>query len=242
VNERSHPLLLATLITAWVFSLPAHAGVINDPSYFDTDASFVNFDSLPAGELTNAVPGLRFSSEGLAQIGYPDFVDPADANNRFDAPMLVTVQVDGGGAPISLPHYASGIEPIGGEQPAGQFNVSDMRFDFSPPVSAFGMWFIDNDFSDVRLRAFDSTGLLLDMTVIDQVLEGGTTFRGLSSDATGIRYIIIDGNPGDPNGEMLDSTFIDDLYYMPIPEPGYLGAILLLTATQVARLKFRRVK
>ncbi len=46
--------------------------------------------------------------------------------------------------------------------------TSDLRIDFSPPIDAFGFWLIDNDFTDVRIRAFRVNDTLIETLVIPQ--------------------------------------------------------------------------
>ena len=184
---------------------------INDPSYFGGSANVVNFDQFADdAPFSDEVPGVLFRSESVAHAGYPDYTDPADIHNRFDDPMYASAGGGGGGSPVSGTRYAWGCVDFVSDM----YNVEDMRIDFATPQQAAAMWFIDNDFSDARLRAFDSAGGLLGTTVIAEVPEGGVTYRGLAVGSPAISYLIIDGD-----GMPLDSTFIDDVTFTHTPPP-----------------------
>ncbi len=204
--------LLAVLL-CFCTATTATAAVIGSPSYFGPDATVIGFEGLGDGSPLGVLPeGVRFASEAINRIGGPDATDPADVTGRFGQPMFALSEQPGGGTPIGS-RYASGAVHLGLE-------VSDMRIDFTTPVAAVGMWLIDNDFSDVRLRAFASDGQLLDSTVVPQVVEGGLAFRGLAVGSPSISYVIIDG----PNGAIIDSTFIDDVTFV-VPAPASVAVV-----------------
>jgi len=83
-----------------------------------------------------------------------------------------------------------------------------MRIEFSKDVDAFAAYFIDNDFTNVSVSAYDSSGILIEQIVIPMVPEGGVGYHGI--DAAGISLAIIEGADGQP----LESTFIDDLTFI----------------------------
>lgn len=201
------------------------AAVIGSPDDFGADATVITFEGLGDGAAFDLLPGgVRFASEWIDRIGGPDAIDPGDVTGRFSQPMFALSAQVGGGEPIGE-RYASGAVYLGWE-------VSDMRIDFDTPVGAVAMWFIDNDFADVRLRAFASDGTLLDSLVVPQVFEGGSTFAGLAAGPSSIAYLIIDG----PDGAVIDSTFIDDLTYV-VPSP--VGSLWVGAAFVAARRRHR---
>ncbi len=224
----------------------AAAVVINSASYFGGRSADIDFDTVPGGgatvagallDLQYASLGVRFASEDV-----PDTLqttDLADASGRFGFAMRVLTAVGGGGVPSSGPHYASGRFFTG----AG---VSDLRIDFTDPVTAFGMQIIDNDFSTARLQAFDDAGALLGSVTVPQVGEGGRAFWGLDvGSGARVRYVILDG----AGGAALDSTFIDDLFFtrgagtaaVPLPGTGALAALgLLALAAPAVRRRAQR--
>ena len=157
--------------------------------------------------------------------GYPSL----EATTEF----LLAAQ-SGGGAPKSAPRYASGVTYLGNP-------VADMRVDFTSPVTAFGMWIIDNDQSVGRLQAFGSDGTLLSTLVVPQVGANGSAFHGIDIGGSGslISYVIYDGN----NGSAIDSTFLDNLYFRPavVPEPG-TAALLFAGATLLGGVARRRAR
>ena len=214
------------LKTAVFFSLvvianSSYAVEITDPAFFNSGDVTIDFEMFPSEmttvpdgtALTNQYAGLGvlFSSEDAPNV--LQNTDKDDTDSRFDSPFRILATVAGGGVPTSGTRYASGDLFIN-ERGA---NVSDMRIDFINPVTAFGMYIIDNDFSTARLQAFDMNSNLVDSVVIPQVNEGGLTYSGLDVSGTGnsISYFILDGN----NDLVLDSTFIDDLSFRPIPLP-----------------------
>lgn len=218
---KSELIILLRKMVLFVLLYSAHAtfaAIITTPDYFTANAELINFDQFASNSQLSYFNGVSFSSESGSHIGFPDYTDPPDVHNRFDAAFWVTQSVPGGGYPISSPNYAAGIEYIGTEQ-NGE-NVSDMRIDFDTPQIAIGMWFIDNDGTNIRLRVFDNIGTLIETAYIPMVPEGGTSFYGISQNVASISYAIID----EQNGLEMDSTFIDDLYYE-VPEP---TTILLL--------------
>ncbi len=94
-----------------------------------------------------------------------------------------------------------------------------MRFDFTTPVNAFAMYIIDNDYSDVRISAYNAVGTLLESIIVPHVGEGGTTYRGIAQ--PNIAYAILDG----ADGAQMDSTWIDEMRFSQVPLP---GSVLLL--------------
>lgn len=227
--------LLGTAITAAASTVGAVP--ITSPSAFTVSDTLVAFDHLPAS-LGGGIPasntplttqyassGVRFSAEDVP--GALQTTDAADAAGRFGSTWFFYAAQSGGGVPKSGTRYA------GGQYASKPTNMSDMRIDFTVPVSAFGMWIIDNDFSVGRLQAFDALGTLLETVVVPQVGEGGSSFRGIDvgADGTSIAYAILDGN----HGAALDSTFVDNLYFRvsSIPEPEtwalMVGGIALLS-------------
>lgn len=214
------------LLCAPVFGVP-----ITSVGAFGAGDSVINFDSLPAA-LGGGVPapnaalstqyasaGARFSAEGTP--GALQATDAADASGRFGSTWFIYAAQTGGGVPKSGTRYA------GGQYASTPSNMSDMRIDFTQPVSAFGMWIIDTDFSVGRLQAFTGGGALIESVVVPQVGEGGANFRGIDAGLNGqrIAYVILDGN----NGAALDSSFVDDLHFRvaaAVPEPQ--SAVLLL--------------
>ena len=216
-------LALATLLASAVSSAQAvpnaSASFFGPADTLITFDSFVNVAGTPvSGTALNTQYGslgVTFSSE--LTVGGSQATDPGDVGHRFAAGMRVLAAQTGGGRPVSGSRYASGQTYLGTP-------VSDMRIDFTQPVSAFGMYLIDNDFSTGRLQAFTSTGTLIETSVVPRVGEGGVAFHGIDAQALGnsISYVILDAN----NGAALDSTFIDNLYFRraavtaAVPEPG----------------------
>lgn len=226
MNSKLINFMVAAVLS--ISGVVAQAASITSTGFFGAGDTVINFDTFPdvAGTPVSGTAlttqyaslGVRFSSEDV--VGAFQTTDPADANGRFGASMLVLAAQSGGGVPKSAPRYASGLTYLG-------TLTSDMRIDFAQPVSAFGMWTIDNDASTARLQAFSSTGTLIESLVVPQVGEGGSVFHGIDAGVSGTRiaYVILDGN----NGASLDSTFIDDLYIRvtPVPEPGTASVVLV---------------
>ena len=238
--------VLSAVLAATISS--AHAVPIVAASFFGPTDTLITFDTYPnvAGTPTSGSAlttqysslGVTFSSE-LA-VGGSQATDPGDAGHRFAAGMRVLAAQTGGGRPVSGSRYASGSTYLGTP-------VSDMRIDFTQPVSAFGLYIIDNDFSTARLQAFKSTGELIETRVVPRVGEGGVAFDGIDAQALGnsISYVILDAN----NGAALDSTFIDNLYFRraavtaAVPEPEtdlmMLAGLTLLTGFVRRRTRAR---
>ena len=181
----------------------AAAEPITDPSFFDdVNATTIDFEQFPQGTLlTDQYAGLGLLLSSEDEPNTLQTTDPADAAGRFEASCRVLPGVVGGGDPTS------GINYVGGDTFNG-LNTSDMRLDFVVPVTAFGMFFIDNDFSNVRVTAYNEVGDALESVLVLEVGEGGVTYTGLFV-TEHLSYVIIDAN----NGEPLDSTFIDDLSF-----------------------------
>ena len=210
-------------LAAVAFAATADAAPITNPAFFSQPGDvFIDFDGLATGtDLTTQIPGLVFGSEPANSVGTLQTTDPADASGRFAAPITVRTALSGGGTPSSAPHYVNG-EAFGG------LETSDMRIDFTGGASAFGMQVIDNDFTDVRLQAFDAGGALLETLVIPEVNEGGVGYHGIDRTGGGpaISYFILDAD----GGADLDSTFLDDLSYRPVaPIPAPAAMLLALT-------------
>lgn len=221
--NRSCSTYRVVVISALAFSVRAEAVVITDPSFFDgMNAITIGFETFPgSGDiiphntlLTDqySTLGVLFSSEDEPSAF--ETTDPGDVAGRFEAPWRILAAVGGGGAPTSGLRYASGDAFLG-------LQTSDLRIDFLTPVDAFGFFLIDNDFTDVRIRAFDAAGGLLEMLIAPQVSEGGVSYQGISVPT--ISYVIIDGN----RGVSLNSSFIDELSFTPIPAPGALGLFVV---------------
>lgn len=199
---------------------------ITSTSFFSGPGTVtIDFETFP-GSLSITPDGTalttQYSSLGVLFSSEDDpnalqTTDAADAFGRFEDPFRVLALKSGGGSPSSGVRYAAGDEHLG-------FGTSDMRIDFITPVNAFGMQVIDNDFTDVRIAAFNSSGTLLETVIAPEVSEGGSAFWGIN--VPGVSYVIVDGAA---DGD-LNSTFIDDLMYQPVPEPStvvLLGAALL---------------
>jgi hypothetical protein len=234
----------ASLAAALVLGLAAgssQAVAITSTSFFTASDTLINFDTVPgvAGTPANGQALYAdYSSLGVATFRSEDVVgasqatDAADASGRFGATMNFFPALTGGGVPHSGTRYASGLVHLGTP-------TSDMRIDFASPVSAFGLWVIDNDASTARLQAFDASGALIETRVVPLVGEGGSAFHGIDASASGktISYVILDGNAG----AALDSSFIDDLYVRvaAVPEPGS-GALMLAGLAAAAGVVRRR--
>ena len=199
------------LITVGASNIAA-ADTINDPSYFDSvDSVTIEFEHYPgSGDLIPdeslltdqySVYGVWFSSEDVPSA--LQTTDPADVAGRFETSFQVMAEVALGGSPTSGLRYASGHNFPDGSM----YDGADMRIDFDPPVQAFGLYVIDNDFTDVRIVAYDGSGAVLGTVIAPQVDEGGFVYCGIS--AIDIAYVILDGD----QGVELDSTFIDDLTF-----------------------------
>jgi len=226
MNFKAFNFMVAAVLS--IGGAVGQAAPITSTGFFVPADTLINFDAFPdvvgapvsGTGLTNqyASLGAQFSSEDV--VGAFQTTDPGDVNGRFGAFMRVLAAQSLGGVPKSSPRYASGLTFLGAP-------VSDMRIDFTLPVSAFGMWIIDNDASVGRLQAFSSTGTLIETLVVPQVGEGGSVFHGIDAGVSGTRiaYVIYDGN----NGTAIDSTFIDDLYLRvtPVPEPGIASLMLV---------------
>lgn len=222
-NTRSWMTVIALLLGYSLGVGTLWSDEITTPSYFGGNATTINFDQFGHREpLIGFIQGAHFRSESESHINYPDYTDQADVNGRFDTVMRALAAVEGGGAPVSQLRYASGM--IHGD-PDNQWgtgrNVSDMRIDFAIPQSAAAMWFIDNDFSTVRLRAYNDDSQLLETVVIPETTEGGITYRGISRLIADISYLIID----EAAGGNMDSTFIDDFTFLPEPATFTLFAL-----------------
>lgn len=222
--------LIFGVLVAVATSTMARAGVITSPAHFPPDATTIDFESFADGEpLPGAAGPVRFASESTLRIGSADITNAVDLPLRFDAPMYALPEQSGGGVPFGL-RYAGGALVNGG------LPVGDMLIVFETPVAQVGMWFIDNDFSTLRLRAFDASGLVVDQTTIPQVTEGGQTYRGFAGNHPRIAYLIIDGtSPFATVPTTIDSTYIDDLTYA-VPSPASFAAALVgLLLTSRAR-------
>ena len=193
----------------------AVAAPLTEPADLDAYApTIVGFDTLPDdGVITHEMDlseayadlGVVFSCEGTPNL--LQTTDPADASGRFDQPCRFLNAVGGGGSPLSAPFYVGGHAYLGWE-------TSDFRLDFPEPVDAVGAWFIDHDFSDLRVSAYATDGTLLEENVLPRVAEGGSEFHGIA--APDIAYVIVDA----VDGADLDSTFIDDLMFGWGEDPG----------------------
>lgn len=220
--------LAFTTLTA-IASVEASASLVTSKSFFTAADRYVSFDSAPGS--SSVLPnfssvssvysslGVRFSAESSPNTLFN--TDYADSAHRFNAPLYTMRSVGGGGAATSGANYAAGPT-------WGGYNVSDMRIDFSVNVTAFGMYFVDNDYTTVRFSAYDAKSNLLETEYVNQVSDGGFTFRGMDLSASGkkVAYVIIDA------GGLLDSTFIDDLYFRaqsspPLPEPMPLSLLIM---------------
>ncbi|MDY7107188.1 MAG: hypothetical protein SYC29_00990 [Planctomycetota bacterium] len=203
----------AFVAVAWLGAMgsAAVAEHITDPAYFeDLEHLTIDFEKFPGDEET-LPPNTPFSAE-YAEWGalfraedHPDEIhttDPEDANGRFESMCCILDAQTNGGVPTSGVRYMHGeCEHYNG------WNVSDVRIDFDPPTDAFAAYVIDNDFTDVRIAAYDADGVLLESIVVPQGEEGCVRYHGIAMPAIG--YVIIDGNNDGP----LDSTFIDDLSF-----------------------------
>jgi hypothetical protein len=210
-------LLLALVLSLFVGGIFAshqsvQASQITNPSFFNgKGATYIDFEGL-YGILNTQYSGVEFSSED-----YPDTLqttDPGDTSGRFTLSARVSSAIDGLGVPTHGERYALGYWYTG--RTGNGFNVSDIRIDFLPALSAFGFYLIDNDFSDVRVTAYDGSGGFLESVIVPKVTEGGATYVGISY--PGISYIIIDGKDGLP----IDSLAFDELSSTQVPLPSGL--------------------
>jgi len=229
--------LFFTVCVVYGFVSSSNAEAINNSSFFTSipGAITIDFERFPNGEivpdgfaLTDQYKslGVVFSSEDNPNV--LQTTDPEDAEGRFEAPFKILRAQGGGGSPTSGVRYASGNVYLGSK------GTSDMRIDFVTPVTAFGFYLIDNDFTGVRISAFDASGTLLETLIAPQVSEGGRTYRGIKAPmGSTISYLIIDGE----DGVDLDSSFIDDLSFTPVPLP---GTLLLLGTGLVGLAGIRR--
>jgi len=182
---------------------------ITSKTFFDNKHSVtIDFESFPNDNsisnnqsLTNqySIYGVIFSSENNPNTHQN--VDYVDMNGRFGGHLTISKTISGGGSPTSGIRYAY-----------GKFHDSsytaDIRIDFITPVDAFALNIIDNDYSDVRLSAYNKHGYLLGTNIVPKVSEGNSTYIGISIPS--ISYAIIDAK----DGEKMDSTFIDDLTFL----------------------------
>lgn len=224
--------LLYLFLGLTVAATGAHAVPITSLSYFDQVGDvIIDFETLSGSSdqvaeftsLTSQYDGLLFSSESTPHA--LQTTDPGDLSGRFDAPVRILPAISGGGVPTSGVRYMSGDSYLG-------LYTSDIRIDFLFGVTAVGFHIVDNDYTDVRVQAFDAAGNVLDTVIVPEVGGGGVTYAGIA--AQGISYVIIDG----ANGTHLDSTFIDDLSFRPVPVPAALP--LMLTALGALGLSGRR--
>jgi hypothetical protein len=217
-----HRTAVIIIACFWLLPRTAEAAPISTPLFFDspTDVT-IDFEAVPG--LPGVPPSGTALTDQYASLGVSSFRsedvphalqtnDAADASGRFGDPFGILAAVSGGGAPRSGVRYASGDEHTG-------TNTSDMRIDFASPVFAFGFWVIDNDLTDVRVAAYSAAGAAIETLIVPAVAEGGFGYHGIA--APGISYLIIDGN----DGVQLDSTFIDDLSFRPVPEPSALWLV-----------------
>jgi hypothetical protein len=157
--------LLAALVMA---SGASHAAIVTNPAELSPDNMFVTFESFSIGNVPNPL---------------------AIGSATFSSAAALTIEDV---APYNPAPHASGKVLRANDGPIFSLTYTDIRIDFSEPVSEVGLGWWDSNLAGNLLKVYNAAGELLESAEVPTGSPGGSfaPFIGIRRNANEIAYAI----------------------------------------------------